>query len=94
MLILYIYIIVELNGIFLLDMNMFCFFRFFLNKLRNPYPALCKLLSKSKSGTVSDSMCIPDSEIISQIVWPGSKRFYMPNSCIRAERVTMGKKPK
>lgn len=36
-------------------------------------------------------MCIPDSEIISQIVWPGGKSFYMPNSCIRAERVTMGK---
>lgn len=77
--------------IFLLDMNMFCFFRFFLNKLRDPYPALCKLLSKSKSKTLSDFMCIPDSEINSQIVWPDGRSFYMPNSCIRAERLMMEK---
>ena len=40
----------KLSGIILFDMNIFCLiFRFSWSKLRDLYPALCKLLSKSKS---------------------------------------------
>lgn len=47
------YLIMELNGIILFDMNIFCFFRFSWSKLKDLYPALCKLLSKSKSVKLS-----------------------------------------
>ena len=43
----------ELNGLILFDKNIFCFFRFSWSKLKDLYPALCKLLSKSKSVTLS-----------------------------------------
>lgn len=69
------YIIMELIGITLFEMNIFCFFRFSWNKLRDLYPALCKLLSKSKSESVSDWVCILDSEILFWILWPLGRVF-------------------
>jgi len=48
----------ELNGIILFDMNIFCFFRFYWSKLRDLYPALCKLLSKSESVKLSLTQCV------------------------------------
>lgn len=42
------FLIMELNGIILFDMKIFCFFRFFWSKFKNLYLVFFKFLLKSK----------------------------------------------